>query len=225
MDAATPHSRFAEFNLDPALAETVETAPAEQIVEGILRLEDPDEIPPHFSVVSRFNRICTGRFPAAHAWTIRRHPNVISLKAARPLGVSYDGEDLTELVLPGETGTPPGSPAPFGGRGCIVAALDFGLDFAHPNFLNPDGTTRLVSFWHQGATYDPAHPNRYGYGRVFSREEINAALRASDPYQALGYHPAISDTGNGSHGTHTLDIAAGNGRAGGARAARRPTPT
>ena len=29
--------------------------------------------------------------------------------------------------------------------------------------------------------------------------------------------PAISDPGNGSHGTHTLDIAAGNGRAAGAR--------
>jgi subtilisin family serine protease len=218
MDAATPNSRFAEFNLDPALAETVETAPADQIVEGILRLEDPNEVPPLFSVVSRFNRVCTGRFRAADVWTIRRHPNVISFKAARPLGVSSDGEDPAELASPGETGMPPDPAATFGGRGCIVAALDFGLDFAHPNFLNPDGTTRLVGFWHQGATYDEAHPNQYGYGRVFSREEINAALQSSDPYQALGYHPEISDTGNGSHGAHTLDIAAGNGRAHGARA-------
>ncbi len=214
MDAATLDSQFPEFNLDPALAETIETAQADEIVEGILRLEDPNEIPPHFSVVSRFNRICTGRFRAAHTLSIRQHPNVISLKAARPLGISYDGEDLTALDLPGEAGIPDGSTAPFGGRGCIVAALDFGLDFAHPNFLNPDGTTRLVAFWHQGAIYDAAHPNRYGYGRMFSREEIDAALRASDPYLALGYHPAISDTGNGCHGTHTFDIAAGNGRVG-----------
>ena len=121
-------------------------------------------------------RICTGRFRAAHTLSIRRHPNVISLKAARPLGISYDGEDLTSPVLPVETEIPNGPPALFRGRGCIVAALDFGLDFAHPNFLNPDSTTRLLSFWHQGATYDAAHPNRYGYGRVFSREEINAAL-------------------------------------------------
>jgi subtilisin family serine protease len=111
---------------------------------------------------------------------------------------------------------------PFTGRGCIVAALDFGLDFGHPNFLHPDGTTRVVSFWHQGAPYDVAHPNRYGYGRVFSPDDINAALQTSDPYETLGYHPAISDTGNGSHGTHTLDIAAGNGRAPGSRVGLAP---
>ncbi|MGB7208408.1 MAG: S8 family serine peptidase [Pyrinomonadaceae bacterium] len=214
MDAATPDNLFPEFNLDPALAETVETASAGEIIEGILRLEDPSEIPPHFSVVSRFNRICTGRFQAAHTLSIRRHPNVTSLKAARPVGVSYDEEDLTASDLPRDTSIPNRSTAPFAGRGCIVAALDFGLDFTHPNFLNPDGTTRLVAFWHQGAIYDAAHPNWYGYGRIFSRDEIDAALRSSDPYLALDYHPAISDTGSGSHGTHTLDIAAGNGRVG-----------
>ena len=55
MDAASPINQFPEFNLDPALAETVETAPADQIVEGILRLEDADDVPPLFSVVCRFN--------------------------------------------------------------------------------------------------------------------------------------------------------------------------
>jgi len=54
---------------------------------------------------------------------------------------------------------------------------------------------------------------------MFSRDEINDALNADDPYLALGYHPGISDTGSGSHGTHTMDIAAGNGRVGVASAA------
>jgi len=182
---------FLEFNLDPALAETVDEAPAEQIVEGVIRLEDPRQIPPQFTVITQFQRICTGRFRAGDVLALRRHPNVISLKAARPVGIANDNE--------------------FGGRGCIVAALDFGLDFAHPNFLNRDGSTRLLAFWHQGAAYEPAHPNAYGYGRMFSRADINAALRTANPYQTLNYHPALSDTGSGSHGTHTLDIAAGNG--------------
>jgi len=218
MSIETPKDQFTAFNLDPALAEMVETAPPGQLLEGILRLEDPASAPPSFRVVSQFNRICTGRFPAEQTWGIRQHPNVISLKAARPLGIHQENGNLADLELPRQTGAQSNLTTPFTGRGCIVAALDFGLDFAHPNFLNPDGTTRLVAFWHQGATYNPAHPNRFGYGRVYSREDINAALRASDPYQALGYHPAISDTGEGSHGTHTLDIAAGNGRAGGSRA-------
>lgn len=209
MGTDVPKSRFAEFNLDPALAETAEGAPEQQIIEGILRLEDPDQVPPHFTVVSRFNRICTGRFPAEHAWTIRRHPNVISLKAGRPLGIHYEGGNLADPVLPKGTRTPGSSSTPLGRRGCLVAALDFGLDFAHPNFLNPDGTTQLVALWHQGAPYDQSRSNRFGYGRIFTREEINAALRASDPYLALGYHPSNSDRGNGSHATHTSDIATG----------------
>ena len=55
MDART--RRFAEYNLDPALAEMVEAAPEEQMLEGILRLEGPALIPPSFTVVSRFHRI------------------------------------------------------------------------------------------------------------------------------------------------------------------------
>jgi len=205
--------------MDPALAEAVEAAEPDQMLEGILRVEDPADIPPQFNVVCRLNRIVTGRFLASHVRMIRRHTNVISLKAARPVGIFYEDEDVTEPIQREDTEIPARSIEPFTGRGCIVAALDFGLDFAHPNFVNPDGTTRLAAFWHQGAAYDTAHPNQNGYGRVFSRVEINAALRAQDPYRALGYHPAISDAGSGSHGTHTLDIAAGNGRVGRAGAA------
>jgi outer membrane protein OmpA-like peptidoglycan-associated protein/subtilisin family serine protease len=217
-----PTSRFAEFNLDPALAEAAESAPDQQVIEGIIRLEDPSQIPAEFHVVCQFTRVCTGRFLSEHTWAIRQHPNVISLKAARPLGISQTNADSTDLANSEAVLWRTGRPLPFTGRGCIVAALDFGLDFGHPNFLHPDGTTRVVSFWHQGAPYDVAHPNRYGYGRVFSPDDINAALQTSDPYETLGYHPAISDTGNGSHGTHTLDIAAGNGRAPGSRVGLAP---
>lgn|GEM_PF-984953 len=208
-----PKNKFTEFNLDPALAEAVESASDQQLIEGIIRLEDPTQVPPEFRVICQFIRICTGRFLAEDTWTIRQHPNVVSLKAARSLGVSESSESFQEFTNARAVSAQAAPPLRFTGRGSIVAALDFGLDFGHPNFLNSDGSTRVMSFWHQGAAYDPAHPNRYGYGRMFSRDEINAALRTSDSYHALGYHPAISDTGKGSHGTHTLDIAAGNGRA------------
>jgi subtilisin family serine protease len=208
---------FAITNLDPALAEAADATPADTILEGIIRLEDPSQVPPDFRVVSRFHRICTGRFAAGRTWTIRRHPNVISLKASRPLGLHDDGLDAVDRFDTRGWTKAENEALAFRGRGCIVAALDFGLDFAHPDFLNPDGTTRLLAFWNQSAAYDPAHPNRFGYGRQHLPAEINAALRAADPYLALGYGPQRSDTGNGSHGTHTLDIAAGNGRAAGSR--------
>lgn len=151
-----PTSRFAEFNLDPALAEAAEAAP-DQPIEGIIRLEDPAQIPAEFHVVCQFTRVCTGRFLAEHTWVIRQHPNVVSLKAARPLGM-FQNADSAEFTNSEAVLWRTGRPLPFTGRGCIVAALDFGLDFGHPNFLNPDGTTRVVSFWHQGATYDPSSP-------------------------------------------------------------------
>ena len=205
---------FNEFNLDPALAEAVAGVEPNFLIEGILRLDDPSEIPLEFGVVCRFDRIFTGRFRAADAWTIRRSSNVASLKAARPIGTPE-----LETLLDAGSELPQRAVPPYTGRGSVVAALDFGLDFAHPNFRNADGSTRVLAFWNQGAAYDISHPNSYGYGRVFSREEINKALEAEDPYGALGYHPSISDMGHGSHGTHTLDIAAGNGRVGAASAA------
>jgi hypothetical protein len=45
------------------------------------------------------------------------------------------------------------------------------------------------------------------YGRFFTSAEINAALQKTDPYTALGYGPP-----QGAHGSHVMDIAAGNGR-------------
>jgi subtilisin family serine protease len=209
------NAKFAEFNLDPALAEAVAAASEEEMIEGIIRLEDPKQIPPQFRLVSRFVRICTGRFRAADTWTLRRHPNVVSLKAARPLGITQ----LRAEEIPGVAryGSLDEAPYRYTGRGSMIAMLDFGLDFGHINFLNADGSTRVKALWHQGAPYDVAHPNRYGYGRIFSQQDINAALLESDPYQTLGYLPWISDSGHGSHGTHTTDIAAGNGRALGSR--------
>jgi subtilisin family serine protease len=209
------NSKFADFNLDPALAEAVAAAADHEFIEGVLKLDDPKLIPPQFERVSQFIRICTGRFRAADTWSIRRHPNVVSLKAARPLGISHLSEAPSANRESARRTVHRTSS--FTGRGSVCAMLDFGLDVGHVNFLNSDGSTRVKALWHQRAHYDPARRNRYGYGRIFSRQEINAALLESDPYRALGYHPSISDSGHGSHGTHTTDIAAGNGRAPGSQ--------
>src|SRR5580704_19638681 len=33
------------------------------------------------------------------------------------------------------------------GKGVIVAVLDRGIDYTHPDFLNADGTTRIKMMW------------------------------------------------------------------------------
>ena len=154
MSTATTERQFTAANLDPALAEAVDAASPGDIIEGIVRLEDPRQVSLDFRVVSRFHRICTGRFAADRAWAIRRHPNVISLEATRSLGVQDDEVDTDASLAVRSNSWTEAEPPLFTGRGCIVAALDFGLDFAHPNFLRPDGTTRLMTLWHQGAMPD-----------------------------------------------------------------------
>lgn len=40
------------------------------------------------------------------------------------------------------------------GRGVLVAVLDSGVDIQHPEFLNPDGSTRIAALWDQTSTGD-----------------------------------------------------------------------
>jgi hypothetical protein len=100
------------------------------------------------------------------------------------------------------------------GRGIVIGIVDWGLDPGHAEFRTSDGSTRLLGFWDQrGPARDAS--NRYGYGTIHAREDIDRALRSRDPYAALGYHPSIADTGQGAHGSVVGSIAAGNGRSGG----------
>ena len=60
------------------------------------------------------------------------------------------------------------------GRGTLVAVLDSGVDYTHPDFQNADGTTRIVTMWDQTIPGNP--PEGFADGSVYSAEEINAAL-------------------------------------------------
>ncbi len=51
---------------------------------------------------------------------------------------------------------------------------------------------------------------------MHTRNAINAALGQPDPYSALGYGPPPDNAfQQGTHGTHVMDIAAGNGHGSG----------
>ena len=202
--------------MDPALRELLRSQdPGEgRMVEAIIRLRRPGLDVPGVRIVSRFGTIVTCRLPAESVPEVRRYRDVISLKAPRTLGPELDKSNptsgLRDTTIRRHTDRrrPPG--LALTGSGVVCGFADWGMDFDHPNFKRPDGTTRLLTLWDQRDQVGGARAEPYGYGVIHSRDRINEALRGARPYDALGYRPTGAD-----HGTHVADIAAGNGSAGG----------
>jgi len=93
------------------------------------------------------------------------------------------------------------------GRGVLVAVIDSGIDYYHPDFRNADGTTRIIELWDQTIQGNP--PPGYTNGTVYSREQINEAIKTGSRFQALSIVPSTDVSG---HGTHVTGIACGGGR-------------
>ncbi len=208
--------------MDPALWEMLrEDLDADRELEAIIRFAHHEVDVPDVRVVARFGTIATCRIRASDVIAVRGRDDVVSLKAARRLSPTFDAAGSR----PGHT--PPAlRPADLRrdprlvptGRGVVVAAVDWGIDPTCASFRHPDhdgGGTRLLSLWDQRDAAAGNPPQPYGYGATHDTDEIDRALKDPHPYRRLGYHPAIADRGRGSHGTHVLDIAAGNGGGGG----------
>ncbi len=90
------------------------------------------------------------------------------------------------------------------GEGVAIGIIDSGIDYTHPDFINEDGTSRILYMWDQ--TTDGKVPSGFTHGAEYTNAEINQALASSDPYSIV---PEVDTIG---HGTAVAGIAAGNGR-------------
>lgn len=103
------------------------------------------------------------------------------------------------------------------GKGTIVGVIDSGIDFRHPDFINPDGTSRIIAIWDM---YDNSWEDSEGkigtapprldpdgdplWGTVYTNAQLTAALRNGGEVNTDDFH---------GHGTASAGTAAGNGRA------------
>ena len=89
------------------------------------------------------------------------------------------------------------------GKGVLIGFLDSGIDYTHPAFRNPDGTTRILRIWDQTLPDGPA-PSDLTYGTEFTEEQLNAALFSGAPLNTV---PHRDEDG---HGTSIAGIACGS---------------
>jgi subtilisin family serine protease len=103
------------------------------------------------------------------------------------------------------------------GKGTIIAVLDTGIDFHHPDFITYDAagrpTSRIAYLWDTDTQFQPGRgsvapvkfPNGTSIGTLYTREQLSAELRTGGT--------SIPPTDLDGHGTACASVAAGNGNA------------
>jgi len=87
------------------------------------------------------------------------------------------------------------------GRGTIVAVIDSGIDYTHPDFRNEDGSSRILYIWDQ--TGSGAPPSGFISGVEYTKGQLDEILRNV----GAGSVSAIPELDYIGHGTAVAGIA------------------
>lgn len=82
------------------------------------------------------------------------------------------------------------------GDGVIIGLIDTGIDFLHPDFMNPDSSTRIMSLWDQTKPNNQFTPSQYGYGQHWDSTKINQGLSTNNDQYGHGTTVAGAACGN-----------------------------
>ena len=89
------------------------------------------------------------------------------------------------------------------GEGVIVAMIERGIDYRHPDFIDANGDTRIAYIYDMiDASGASAPNNTYGVGTIYTRAQIDAALDGGADLPTADRH---------GHGIACTGLAAGDG--------------
>lgn len=195
--AATPRERRSSWNLNVGYEESRDAWEVIVRYQGDLSFLEQEGI----TVTPLLGNYAILVVPADLVDTVASLPQITYMEKPKRLFFSaYQGRSLSCInpLQRNEDG--------LFGRGILVACIDSGVDYRHPDFRNPDGSSRILRLWDQTLPGGPP-PAGYRTGTEYTKEQLDAALASDD-----GSVPSRDVSG---HGTAVLGIAAGNGQASG----------
>lgn len=157
--------------------------------------------------VELLNQFAVIRVPESRIEALSKEPQIEFIEKPKRLFFAVNqGRSASCMTAVQSEFSPLGEPLT--GEGVLVACIDSGIDYSHPDFRNPDGSSRILRLWDQTIQGDP--PEGYFLGTEYTKEEIDAALRANSKREMEEIVPSRDLSG---HGTGVMGIAAGNGAA------------
>ena len=204
---ATPEERRQSLQLN------VGFDTAEQTCEVIVQYQGDIALLEEFSLETTLllGNYAILRLPVSLVETVSLLPQITYMEKPKRLYFAVSEGKAASCITAVQSGAAPVSRFNEGlfGSGVLVACIDSGVDYSHPDFRNPDGTSRLLCLWDQTVPGNP--PSGYHTGTLYTREEINAALAAGSAGDVQEQYRLVPSRDVSGHGTAVLGIAAGNG--------------
>jgi minor extracellular serine protease Vpr len=176
---------------------------------------------PGVHVFSRFDRWADIFIPAgdpAALKAVTAAPGIVWVEVGRRVTVPPPAPGRTAASRSQAETIVRGGLSGLTGKGVVVAIVDSGIDFRHPDFITKDAggnpVSRIRCFWDTMASPSAGKPGRPGpvafpngtpVGTLYTQEDLTTDLRAAQP--------AIEPLDTNGHGTACAGIAAGGGAA------------